>query len=156
MGDYKALHIANGTTRKIRIFTDSRNAKDWILHPKKEGHMANMWEELCKATKNKGSQIEVSWVKGHAGNKGNERVDALARKGGKRNDQWEGKSLAASAHEISEERNRSWKKWFNEKEHYYKRQPRRKLKHLKGLTRADCHGSVLERASRCMGASDSW
>ena len=73
----------------------------------------------------------------NAENKGNERVDTLARKGEKKNNPWEGKSHLTSTHEISEERNREWKKWFNEKEHYYKRQPRRKLKHLKGLTRAD-------------------
>ena len=30
----KALHIANGTARNIRIFTDSRNAKEWILNPR--------------------------------------------------------------------------------------------------------------------------
>ena len=76
----RALHIANGTTKKIRIFTDSKNAKDWILNPRKEGHMAYMWESLCEATKEKGTEIEISWVKGHAGNKGNERADALARK----------------------------------------------------------------------------
>ena len=99
--------------------------------------MAYMWEELCEATKDKGSEIDVSRVKGPAGNKGNKRADALARKGGAKNDPWEGKRHAASAHEISEERNREWKRWFNEKKHYYKRQPRRKLKHLKGLTRAD-------------------
>ena len=133
----RAIHITNGRAKKIMIFTDSRNAKDWILGAKKEGHMAYMWEELCEATKDKGTEIEISWVKGHAGNKGNERADALARKGGEKIDPWEGKSHAASAHEISEERIKAWKNWFNEKEHYHKRQPRRKLKHLKGLTRAD-------------------
>ena len=133
----RALHIANGTARKIRIFTDLRNAKDWILNPRKEGHMAYMWESLCEATKEKGSEIEISWVKGHAGNKGNERADALARRGEEKIDPWEGKSHAASAHEISEGRNRKWKEWFSEKEHYYKRQPRRKLRHLRGLSRED-------------------
>ena len=54
------MHIANGTARKIRIFTDSRNTKDWVLGAKKEGHMAYMWKELCKATKDKGMEIEIS------------------------------------------------------------------------------------------------
>ena len=79
--------------------------------------MVYMWESLCEATKEKGSEIEISWVKGHAGNKGNERANALARKGGEENDLWEGKSHAASGHKISKERNREWKKWFNKKEH---------------------------------------
>ena len=82
----RALHIANGTAKKIRIFTDLRNAKDWIQNPRKEGHMAYKWESLCEATREKGSEIDISWVKGHAGNKGNERADALARKGGEKND----------------------------------------------------------------------
>ena len=55
----RALHIANGTAKKIRIFTDSRNAKDWILNPRKEGHMAYMWESLCEATRERGSEIEI-------------------------------------------------------------------------------------------------
>ena len=61
----RSLHIANRKARKMRIFTDSRNAKDWVLNPKKEGHMAYMWEELCASTRDKGSEIEISWVKGH-------------------------------------------------------------------------------------------
>ena len=105
-----SLHIANMTAEKIRVFTHSRNAKDWILNPRNEGHMAYMWESLCVAAKDKGSEIEISRVKGHAGNKKNERADALARKGGEKNNPWEGKSHAASAHEISEERNREWKR----------------------------------------------
>ena len=87
-----------------------KNTKDWILNPRKEGHMAYLWESLREATKEKGSEIEILWVKGHAGNKGNERADALARKGGEKIGLWEGKSHAASAHEISEDRNRKWKK----------------------------------------------
>ena len=147
----RSLHIANGKAKKIRIFTDSRNVKDWVLNVKKEGHKAYMWEELCEARKNKGTEIEISWVKGLAGNKGNERADALARKGGAKIDPWEGKSYAASAHEISEGRNREWKEWFNEKEYYYKRQPRRKLKHLKGLTRADATAMFRIRSDKGWG-----
>ena len=147
----RALYIANGTARKIRIFTDSRNAKEWILNPRKEGHLAYMWDKLCEATREKGSEIEISLLKGHAGNKGNERADALARKGGPRNNPWEGKSHAASAHDISKKRNRDWKKWFNEKEHYYKRQPRRKLKHLKGHTREDTSAVFRIRSDKGWG-----
>ena len=147
----RALHIANRTAKKIRIFTDSRNAKEWILNPRKKGHMAYMWDSLCEATREKGSEIKISWVKGHTGNKGNERADALARKGGKKDDPWEGKSHAASAHEISERRSREWKKWFNEKKHYYKRQPRRKLRHLKGLLREDTSAVFRIRSNKGWG-----
>ena len=132
----QAMKATKKEHRKIRIFTDSKSARDWIVEPKKEGTLAYMWEELCEATKPR-REIEVAWIKGHRGNRGNERADILAKKGGPINDPWRGKSHAARTHEISEKRNESWKKWFNEKEHYYRRRPRRKLKHLRGLTRAD-------------------
>ena len=132
----RALQITKQGEGRARIFTDSRNARDRVLGPRKEGPTAYMWEELCEATIQRKQAAEVSWVKGHAGNKGNERADALARKGGDIRDPWEWKSHAASTHEISTARNVAWKKWFEEKQHY-KRKPRRKLKHLRGLTRAD-------------------
>ena len=96
-----------------------------------------MCGSLFTASKGSVSRFEVSWVNGHTGNKGNKRADVLARTRGKKNDSWEGKSHVAGAHEISPDRNRKWKEWFREKTHFYKRQPRRKLKHMKGLTRAD-------------------
>ena len=132
----QAMKATEKEHRRIRIFTDSVSARDWVTEPKKEGALAYMWEEMCNATSPR-REIEVAWVKGHRGNKGNERADALARKGGPKFDPWEGKSHAARTHEISEERNRAWRKWFDEKEHFYKRKPKRKLKHLRGLTRAD-------------------
>ena len=132
----RALQETKEDSRKVRIFTDSRSAREWILEPRKEGATAYMWDELSNATR-AGKEVEVSWIKGHRGNKGNERADALAKGGGTICDPWKGKSHAARAHEISEKRNEAWKKWFLEKEHFYKRRPRRKLKHLRGLTRAD-------------------
>ena len=132
----QAMRATEKEYRVIKIYTDSVSARDWIVEPKKEGALAYMWEEMCEATKPK-RDIEIAWVKGHRGNKGNERADALAKKGGPMDDPWKGKSHAARTHEISEKRNETWRKWFDEKEHYYKRRPRRKLKHLRGLTRAD-------------------
>ena len=133
----RALQITKQDTRDVRIYTDSRNARDWIVELRKEGPMAYMWDLLCEATEGGKNGVKVSWIKGHTGNKGNERADALARKGGEIRNPWKGKSHAASAHEISEARNAEWIKWFREKEHFYKRKPRRKLKHLRGLTRSD-------------------
>ena len=146
----QAMKATKQEHRKVRIFTDSISARDWIVEPKKEGALAYMWEEMCEATKPE-REIEVAWVKGHRGNKGNERADALARKGGPTVDPWEGKSHAARSHEISEERNEAWKKWFNEKEHFYKRKPRRKLKHLRGLTRADTIAVFRMRSDKGWG-----
>ena len=133
----RALQLTKQDTRDVRIYTDSRNARDWIVEPRKEGPTAYMWDLLCEATEERKNRVTVSWIKGHAGNKGNEKADALARKGGEIRDPWKGKSHAASAHEISEARNAEWMKWFREREHFYKRKPRRKLKHQRGLTRSD-------------------
>ena len=101
----RVLQVTKQGEVRARIFTDSRNARDWILGPRKEGPTAYMWEELCEATIQRKQEAEISWVKGHAGNKGNERADAFARKRGDIRDLWKGKSHAASAHEISTARN---------------------------------------------------
>ena len=47
--------------------------------------------------------------------------------------------------------NREWKKWFGEKEHYYKRQLRRKLRHLKGLSREDTAAVFRIRSDKGWG-----
>ena len=141
--------------RKVRIFTDSRNAREWILEPRKEGATAYMWDELSNATR-AGKEVEVSWIKGHRGNKGNKRADALAKGGGAVCDPRKGKSHVARAHEISEQRNETWKKWFLEKEHFYKRKPRRKLKHLRGLTRADAIAIFRLRSDKGWGKGAIW
>lgn len=131
----RALQIMKGEKKKVKVFTDSQGAREWILGPRKEEALAYMWDELCEAM-GPGRHLEILWIKGHRGNKGNERADALAKKGGAVCDPWEGTSHAARAHKISEARNENWKKWFGEKVHYYKRRLRRKLKYLRGLTRA--------------------
>ena len=132
----QAMQATKNEHRKIKIFMDSISARDWIVEPKKEGTLAYMWEEMCEAMRPR-REMEITWIKGHRGNKGNERADALAKKGGPMNDPWIGKSHTMRAHKISETRNKEWKEWFDEKDHFYQRRPRRKLKHLRGLTRAD-------------------
>ena len=73
----------------IKIYTDSKYVKlgitEWILNWKKNGWITsskkdvknkNLWIELDKlVNKNK---IQWEWVKGHSGNKFNEKVDELA------------------------------------------------------------------------------
>ena len=73
----------------IKIYTDSKYVKlgitEWIVNWKKNGWITsskkdvknkNLWIELDKlVNKNK---IEWEWVKGHSGNKFNEKVDELA------------------------------------------------------------------------------
>jgi ribonuclease HI len=42
---------------------------------------ADLWQKLDALVANSGHQIEWRWVKGHAGDPGNERADALANQG---------------------------------------------------------------------------
>ena len=74
----QAMKATKKERRKVRIFTDSISARDWIVEPKKEGALAYMWEEMCEATK-PGREIEVAWVKGHKGNKVLERYMVIIK-----------------------------------------------------------------------------
>ncbi len=78
-------------TKEIKLITDSKYVKDgiqsWILNWKKNG-----WKTAAKKpVKNKDLWIDLDelilkhritweWVKGHAGNKHNEKADYLARR----------------------------------------------------------------------------
>ncbi len=77
---------------KVRIHTDSVYLKDgftlWIENWKAKGWKTarrkpvkneDLWRRLETAAA--GHEVEWRWVKGHAGDPGNERADALARQG---------------------------------------------------------------------------
>lgn len=80
--------------KKIRIHTDSTYVKDgltkWIHSWKRNGWKTaskkpvknkDLWLELDEVCATR--DLEWRWVKGHAGDEGNERADALAREGAK-------------------------------------------------------------------------
>lgn len=75
---------------KINLYTDSNYVKDgitswisnwkknsWKTANKKDVKNKDLWIRLDKAIK--GKDISWIWVKGHAGNAGNEQADYLAR-----------------------------------------------------------------------------
>jgi len=77
---------------KVCIYTDSTYVKDgisswikqwkingWKTAAKKPVKNEELWRELDLLVNQ--HQIEWVWVKGHAGDEGNERADALANKG---------------------------------------------------------------------------
>ena len=77
---------------RVRLHTDSRYLKDgissWIARWKKNGWRtaerkpvknSDLWQRLDTALAS--HDVTWVWVKGHAGHAGNERADALARKG---------------------------------------------------------------------------
>lgn len=74
----------------ITIYTDSKYALEgatkWMSGWKAKGWTkkgglknADLWQELDKMLEN--NDVTWEWVKGHSGNTGNERADALAVKG---------------------------------------------------------------------------
>ena len=76
----------------IRLYTDSKYVQQgisaWIHNWKKNGWRtsdkkpvknADLWQQLDQLAA--GHRIDWVWVKGHAGNPGNERADALANRG---------------------------------------------------------------------------
>ncbi|MGV6819922.1 MAG: ribonuclease HI [Parvularcula sp.] len=91
MAAIKALEAVEAGTA-LTLHTDSTYVKngvtDWIKGWKRNGWRTasrkpvknkDLWEQLDElATARK---VEWKWVKGHAGNEGNERADELAREG---------------------------------------------------------------------------
>jgi ribonuclease HI len=76
----------------VELFTDSQyvrkgitewihnwKSRNWLTTDKKPVKNADLWRELDTATR--AHRIEWRWVKGHAGDPGNEKADALANRG---------------------------------------------------------------------------
>ena len=87
----KALEYLN-KNHKITLYTDSNYVKDgitkWIFNWKKNNWKtstkkpvknSDLWIQLDEIQNKR--EVKWSWVKGHAGNLGNERADELARMG---------------------------------------------------------------------------
>jgi ribonuclease HI len=56
-------------------------AKGWRTASKQPVKNVELWQRLDALVSNGGHDIDWRWVKGHAGDPGNERADALANKG---------------------------------------------------------------------------
>ena len=87
----KALEYLN-ENHKITLYTDSNYVKDgitkWIFNWKKNNWKtsakkpvknSDLWIQLDEIQNKR--EVKWNWVKGHAGNLGNERADELARMG---------------------------------------------------------------------------
>lgn len=87
----KGLEALNKSCR-VRIVTDSEYVKNgisqWLADWKKRGWKTaarkpvkniDLWQRLDQAVRD--HQVEWCWVKGHSGDPGNERADALANRG---------------------------------------------------------------------------
>lgn len=79
---------------KVRLYLDSQyvrqgitewvrgwKARGWLTSTKQPVKNVDLWKRLDDLVAQGGHQIEWHWVRGHAGDVGNERADALANKG---------------------------------------------------------------------------
>lgn len=89
-----AIQALEALTRpaKVRLFTDSSYLRNgitswlagwqrngWLTKDRKPVKNSDLWQRLAKAVQR--HEVEWLWVKGHAGDPGNERADALANLG---------------------------------------------------------------------------
>ena len=70
-------YVRKGITEWIRGW----KAKGWRTASKQPVKNADLWQELDQLVNQGGHELSWHWVKGHAGNPGNERADELANQG---------------------------------------------------------------------------
>jgi ribonuclease HI len=56
-------------------------ARGWRTASRQPVKNADLWQQLDALVQSTGHRIEWRWVRGHAGDPGNERADALANRG---------------------------------------------------------------------------
>lgn len=77
-----SLYLDSQYVRKgITEWLKGWKAKGWVTASKQPVKNVDLWQRLDALVQNSGHQIEWHWVKGHAGDPGNERADALANRG---------------------------------------------------------------------------
>ncbi len=76
------LYLDSEYVRKgITEWLPGWKAKGWRTAARQPVKNADLWQRLDALVQGSGHQIEWRWVKGHAGDPGNERADALANRG---------------------------------------------------------------------------
>ncbi len=75
-----ALHTDSSYVRNgIMTWLDNWKRNQWKTAAKKPVKNVDLWQRLDKAAAR--HKVEWHWVRGHSGDQGNERADALARRG---------------------------------------------------------------------------
>jgi ribonuclease HI len=76
------LHLDSTYVRKgITEWIHGWKAKGWRTSTKAPVKNADVWQRLDAAVVAHGHEIDWRWVKGHSGDLGNDRADALANRG---------------------------------------------------------------------------
>lgn len=77
-----SLHLDSEYVRKgITEWIHGWKAKGWRTSTKQPVKNVDLWQRLDVLAHQSGHKISWYWVKGHAGDPGNERADALANQG---------------------------------------------------------------------------
>ena len=76
------LYLDSEYVRKgITEWVKGWKARGWLTAAKQPVKNAELWQRLDALVATGGHKIDWRWVRGHAGNPGNERADALANRG---------------------------------------------------------------------------
>lgn len=76
------LHLDSEYVRKgITEWISGWKARGWKTATKQPVKNVDLWQRLDTLVQGAGHRIEWRWVKGHSGDPGNERADALANRG---------------------------------------------------------------------------
>ncbi len=76
------LHLDSEYVRKgITEWISGWKARGWKTATKQPVKNVDLWQRLDSLVQGAGHRIEWRWVKGHSGDPGNERADALANRG---------------------------------------------------------------------------
>ncbi|WP_073356200.1 ribonuclease HI [Lampropedia hyalina] len=76
------LYLDSQYVRKgITEWIEGWKAKGWQTAGRQPVKNVDLWQKLDDLVQNHGHRIHWQWVKGHAGNPGNEKADALANQG---------------------------------------------------------------------------
>lgn len=76
-------HVQNQKARKVSIITDCRAALLSVLSAKPRTKAASECQELIGQLESNGTQVSLHWTKAHAGLKGNEIADEMAKQAAK-------------------------------------------------------------------------
>ena len=76
------LHLDSEYVRKgITEWISGWKARGWRTAARQPVKNVDLWQQLDALVSDAGHRIEWRWVKGHSGDPGNERADALANRG---------------------------------------------------------------------------
>jgi ribonuclease HI len=77
-----ALHLDSEYVRKgITEWIAQWKARGWLTAARQPVKNVELWRRLDALVSEAGHRIDWRWVKGHSGDPGNERADALANRG---------------------------------------------------------------------------